>query len=182
VRQGRQYRVRDQGLYRHEPARPREGQPTRSVTRSPGGNHGERFATPPRATALLAAPSDENGRVGDRLLRWLKARRAHNAVRPDHGPDAGEIRSHAGGISRSVSSKLQRRADLAWQAAARRRNSPEDVAPRWRRSQLFRVNIGTVSAALGHASVTITCDRYHHLTPGTMDAAASLIQANVDNR
>jgi acetyltransferase len=41
------------------------------------------------------------------------------------------------------------------------------------------VNIGTVSAALGHASVTITWDRYHHLLPGTMDQAADLIQAYV---
>ena len=41
------------------------------------------------------------------------------------------------------------------------------------------VNIGTVSAALGHASVTITWDRYHHLMPGTMDEAAELIQAYV---
>ena len=39
------------------------------------------------------------------------------------------------------------------------------------------VNIGTVSAALGHPSVTITWDRYHHLLPGTMDEAADLIQA-----
>ena len=41
------------------------------------------------------------------------------------------------------------------------------------------VNIGTVSAALGHAGVTITWDRYHHLLPGTMDEAADLIQAYV---
>jgi integrase len=41
------------------------------------------------------------------------------------------------------------------------------------------VNIGTVSAALGHASVTITWDRYHHLLPGTMDQAADLIPADV---
>jgi integrase len=42
------------------------------------------------------------------------------------------------------------------------------------------VNIGTVSAALGHASVTITWDRYRHLMPGTMDQAAELIQAYVE--
>jgi integrase len=41
------------------------------------------------------------------------------------------------------------------------------------------VNIGTVSAALGHASVTITWDRYHHLMPGTMDQAAELIQVYI---
>jgi hypothetical protein len=39
------------------------------------------------------------------------------------------------------------------------------------------VNIGTVSAAPAHASVTITWDRYHHLLPGTMDQAAGLIQS-----
>jgi hypothetical protein len=41
------------------------------------------------------------------------------------------------------------------------------------------LNIGTVSAALGHAGVTITWDRYHHLLPATMDEAADLIQAYV---
>jgi integrase len=42
------------------------------------------------------------------------------------------------------------------------------------------VDIGTVSAALGHASVTITWDRYHHLMPRTMDQAAELIRAFVE--
>ena len=42
------------------------------------------------------------------------------------------------------------------------------------------VNIGTVSAAIGHASVTITWDRYHHLMPGTMDQAGEMIQAYIE--
>jgi hypothetical protein len=43
------------------------------------------------------------------------------------------------------------------------------------------VNIGTVSAALGHASVTITWHRYHPTScPGTMDQAAELIQAYIE--
>ncbi len=42
------------------------------------------------------------------------------------------------------------------------------------------MNIGTVSAALGHASVTITWDRYHHLLPGTMEQAAGLIQTYIE--
>ena len=37
-------------------------------------------------------------------------------------------------------------------------------------------NIGTVSAALGLAGVTITWDRYHHLLPGTLDQAGDLIE------
>jgi hypothetical protein len=32
---------------------------------------------------------------------------------------------------------------------------------------------------MGHASVTITWDRYRHLMPGTMADAAELIQAYV---
>ena len=42
------------------------------------------------------------------------------------------------------------------------------------------VNIGTVSAAMGHASVKITWDTYHHLMPGTMAEAGELIQAYID--
>ncbi len=33
---------------------------------------------------------------------------------------------------------------------------------------------------MGHASVTITWDRYHHLMPGTMDQMAGLMQAYID--
>jgi len=42
------------------------------------------------------------------------------------------------------------------------------------------VNIGTVAEAMGHASVKITWDRYHHLMPGTMAEAGELIQAYID--
>jgi integrase len=76
---------------------------------------------------------------------------------------------------------LQRRADAAWKKAKleritlhERRHSFASVAI------ASGVNIGTVSAALGHASVTITWDRYHHLMPGMMDQAAGLIQAYVE--
>lgn len=37
-----------------------------------------------------------------------------------------------------------------------------------------------MAEALGHASVTITWDRYHHLMPGTMDQASPLIQNYID--
>ncbi len=43
------------------------------------------------------------------------------------------------------------------------------------------LNIGTVSAALGHASVTITWGTYRHLLPGAMEDVASLIQAYLDH-
>jgi integrase len=39
------------------------------------------------------------------------------------------------------------------------------------------VNVKALSAYLGHASITITLDRYGHLFPGNEDEAAELIDA-----
>jgi integrase len=76
---------------------------------------------------------------------------------------------------------LQRRADAAWKAAGLARITLHECRHTFASIAIAAgVNIGTVSAALGHASVTITWDRYHHLMPGTMDEAASLIQAYVE--
>jgi len=76
---------------------------------------------------------------------------------------------------------LQRRADWAWKKAGLQRITLHACRHSFASIAIASgVNIGTVSAALGHASVTITWDRYHHLMPGTMDEAASLIQAYVE--
>jgi integrase len=77
---------------------------------------------------------------------------------------------------------LQRRADRAWTTAGLKRITLHECRHTFASIAIAAgVNIGTVSAALGHASVTITWDRYHHLMPGTMDEAASLIQAYVEH-
>jgi integrase len=74
-----------------------------------------------------------------------------------------------------------RRADPAWEAAGLNRITLHECRHTFASMAIAAgVNIGTVSAALGHASVTITWDRYHHLMPGTMDEAATLIQSYVD--
>jgi integrase len=76
---------------------------------------------------------------------------------------------------------LQRRADRAWEAAGLDRITLHECRPTFASIAIAAgVNIGTVSAALGHASVTITWDRYHHLMPGTMDQAAGLIQTYIE--
>lgn len=76
---------------------------------------------------------------------------------------------------------LQRRADAAWKAAGLERITPHRCRHTFASIAIAAgVNIGTVSAALGHASVTITWDRYHHLMPGTMDQAAGLIQTYIE--
>jgi integrase len=76
---------------------------------------------------------------------------------------------------------LQRRADAAWKNAGLERITLHECRHTFASIAIAAgVNIGTVSAALGHASVTITWDRYHHLMPGTMDEAASLIQTYIE--
>jgi integrase len=42
------------------------------------------------------------------------------------------------------------------------------------------VNAKALSAFMGHASVTITLDRYGHLMPGSTDEAASLMDAYLE--
>jgi integrase len=76
---------------------------------------------------------------------------------------------------------LQHRADAAWKAAGLKRITLHECRHTFASIAIAAgVNIGTVSAALGHPSVTITWDRYHHLMPGTMDQTAGLIQAYVE--
>jgi integrase len=83
-------------------------------------------------------------------------------------------------VSRFCPNALKYRADRAWKAAGLQRITPHECCHSFASIVIAAgVNIGTVSAALGHASVTITWDRYHHLLPGAMDQAADLIQAYV---
>lgn len=79
--------------------------------------------------------------------------------------------------------KVQERADKAWKKTKLNRITPHECRHTFASIAIAAgVNIGTVSAAMGHASVTITWDRYHHLMPGTMDEAGDLIQAYLGRR
>ena len=42
------------------------------------------------------------------------------------------------------------------------------------------VNAKALSVYMGHASITITLDRYGHLFPGNEEQAAALIDSNLD--
>jgi integrase len=76
---------------------------------------------------------------------------------------------------------LQKCADAAWKAAGLERITPHNCRHTFASIAIAAgVNIGTVSAALGHASVTITWDSYHHLMPGTMEQAGDLIQSYIE--
>lgn len=84
-------------------------------------------------------------------------------------------------VSPFAPKELTRRADQAWKAAKLERVTLHECRHTYASIAIAAgVNIGTVSATLGHASVTITWDRYHHLMPGTMDQAGELIQAYIE--
>jgi integrase len=97
------------------------------------------------------------------------------------GRRGGDLMFGVSEVSPFAPRSLQKRADAAWEAAKLERVTPHDCRHTFASIAIAGgVNIGTVSAALGHASVTITWDRYHHLMPGTMDQATELIQTYID--
>jgi integrase len=107
--------------------------------------------------AILAAHSLRTGRRGADLLFGETAESPFNAK------------------------ALQARADAAWKAAGLKRITPHECRHTFASIAIAAgVNIGTVSAALGHASVQTTWKTYHHLMPGTMEQAGELIQAYID--
>ncbi len=44
------------------------------------------------------------------------------------------------------------------------------------------VNVKALSAYMGHASITITLDRYGHLLPGAEEEAAELMYAYIERQ
>jgi integrase len=73
--------------------------------------------------------------------------------------------------------------DRAWKAAGLQRITLHECRHTFASIAIAAgVNIGTVSAAMGHSSVKVTWDRYHHLMPGTMDEAAERIQNYIARR
>jgi len=85
------------------------------------------------------------------------------------------------GVSPFHPGKLLHRADQAWEQAGHKRITLHECRHTFASVAIAAsVNIGTVSAAMGHSSVRVTWDRYHHLMPGTMAEAGELIQAYID--
>ena len=66
-------------------------------------------------------------------------------------------------------------------ASRRRRSGCTSAGTRTLRFMIpAGVNAKTLSAYLGHASITVTLDRYGHLFPGTESEAAALLDAYLD--
>jgi integrase len=132
------------------------------------------------------------GRCRKKLRRWvrgcgsrLQLNSCHTLNPTRQDPTLSRIGEGRGRFLRRrpdpPSTSSSDRADAAWKAARLKRITPHGCRHSFASIAIAAgVNIGTVSAALGHASVKITWDRYHHLMPGTMEQAAELIQAYMD--
>jgi integrase len=75
-------------------------------------------------------------------------------------------------------STIQRRADEAWKAAGLERITLHECRHTYASFMIAAgVNAKALSVFMGHASITITLDRYGHLFPGSEDEAAGLLDA-----
>lgn len=73
---------------------------------------------------------------------------------------------------------LQRRADQAWAEAGLERLTPHSCRHSYASLMIASgVNAKALSTFMGHANIGITLDPYGHLTPGSEEAAASLLDA-----
>ena len=71
---------------------------------------------------------------------------------------------------------VTRRADKAWGAADLKRITLHECRHTFASYMIAaRVNVKALSTYMGHASITITLDRYGHLMPGAEDEAAGLL-------
>lgn len=74
---------------------------------------------------------------------------------------------------------LQRRADQAWAEAGLERLTPHSCRHSYASLMIASgVNAKALSTFMGHANIGITLDPYGHLTPGSEEAAASLLDAD----
>jgi integrase len=77
--------------------------------------------------------------------------------------------------------KLQKRADEAWSAAKLDRITLHECRHTFASLMIVAgVNAESLQEFMGHASITITLDRYGHLMPGSEAEAASLLDAYLD--
>jgi integrase len=73
---------------------------------------------------------------------------------------------------------LTKRADAAWEAAELKRITLHECRHTFASYMIAAgVNAKALSTFMGHASITITLDRYGHLFPGAEDEAAGLLDA-----
>ena len=76
---------------------------------------------------------------------------------------------------------LQRRADKAWEVAELERITPHACRHTFASLMIAAgVNAKALSTFMGHATISVTLDRYGHLMPGSEEEAAGLLDDYLD--
>jgi len=117
---------------------------------------------------------DPKSRAGVRKVPVVGVLRSHLAA---HRLRRGSIGGFFFGGGRPFSAEtLQARADAAWKKAKLERIGLHDARHTYASLSIAAgVNAKALSTYMGHASITITLDRYGHLMPGNESEAAELL-------
>ena len=158
----------------------------------------DRIATPDEAATLIAAaPEQDRALCATAFYAGLRRRAGRRAA-----PIASLLREHLAaqalwtgrrtGFAFSTRpdqpsdpDSLNQRARQAWQRmnTERAEHKPKPIGLHERRHTFASLMIGAgvnakaLSSYMGHASITITLDRYGHLMPGNKEEAAGLLDA-----
>jgi integrase len=128
----------------------------------------------PRSRELVA-PKSKAGRRRVPLVSVLRAHLAEHLLAS--GRRTGLLFGRDG-VRPSDYSSLRVRAAKAWAAAELAPIGLHECRHTFASLMIAAgVNVKALSAYMGHASVTITLDRYGHLMPGNEDQAAGLLEA-----
>lgn len=108
------------------------------------------------------------GSLRDRLLDHLA----------DTGRSGSELIFGRNPNSPFAANRLQRHADLAWEAAELERLTPHELRHSYAAMMIAAgVNPKALQSFMGHASITVTLDTYGHLMPGSEAEAAVLVES-----
>jgi integrase len=79
-----------------------------------------------------------------------------------------------------AANRLQRHADLSWEAAGLRRITPHELRHSYAAMMIAAgVNAKALQTFMGHATITVTLDTYGHLMPGSEAEAAALAESYI---
>lgn len=120
-------------------------------------------------------------RAGSRTVPVARALRLHLLEHQvARGRRAGLFFGRAGGKPFS-NQAVSQRAEREWRAAGLEPIGLHDCRHTFASLMIAAgVNAKTLAAFMGHASITMTLDRYGHLFPGSEDEAAGLLDAYLE--
>lgn len=128
----------------------------------------------------IIPPKTEKGRRAVPVARVLRALLAAQRLATEDAGSAALVFGRSHGRPLAPSSVTQR-ADRAWKAAGLTRITPHECRHTYASLMIAAgVNMKQLSTWMGHASITITIDRYGHLFPGAEADGAERLDRYLD--